>query len=231
MLGSRGNKGWLDLSDYVVHFTKGGEDKGYETVMSILWQQRLARGPSAFGAATRVSEIAETQRVVCFSEVPVGFLERISLRRKSKYGIGFTKRFLLDRGGAPLWYLEHGTPQQQALSRIIDEARKRGPSGKDPVWSLTPFVDFPSGPSSPYTYDFRWEREWRVATDVDFKIDDVAFLLIPEENDEPAASFFADAVSANSGPGYFCPYVDPTWSVERVQQSLREPLGNPQRPR
>jgi hypothetical protein len=227
VLGSRGNQGWLDLSDYIVHFTKGGDDKGYETIMSVLGQQRLARGPTAFGAATRVAEVAESQRVVCFSEVPVGFLERISIRRKSKYGVGFTKRFLLDRGGAPLWYLEHGTAQQQALSLMIDEARRRGVNPEDPVWSLTPFVDFPSGPSSPYTYDFRWEREWRVAADVHFEVDDVGFLLIPEENHGPARSFFADAVAEDTGPGYFCPYIDPLWSLERVQQALREQNRRP----
>jgi hypothetical protein len=168
-----------------------------------------------------VPEFAESQRVVCFSEVPIGFLERISNRRNSKYGIGFTKRFLLNRGGAPLWYLEHGTPQQQALARMIDDARRPGGAEDDPIWSLTPFVDFPSGPSSPYTYDFRWEREWRVAADVDFDSNDVAFLLIPERNHEPAATFFTDAVSENRGPGYFCPYIDPTWSVERVVESLQ----------
>lgn len=222
MLGSRGHGGWLDLSDYVVHFTKGGESAGYSTVMSILWEQRLVRGPAPFGAALRVTEVAESQRVVCFSEVPIGFLERISARRNSQYGIGFTKRFLLDRGGAPLWYLEHGTAQQQAFLRMIEEARKRGPEAEDPVWSLTPFVDFPSGPSSPYKYDFRWEREWRVAADVGFEVDDVAFLLIPEENHEPAASFFAEHHSEGTGPGYFCPYIDPTWSVERVQQALED---------
>ena len=24
----------------------------------------------------------------------------------------------------------------------------------------------------------------------------------------------------NRGPGYFCPYVDPTWSIERVREAL-----------
>jgi hypothetical protein len=174
-----------------------------------------------FGAARDVPEVTESQRVVCFSEVPLGFLDRIVERRKSKFGLAFRKRFLLDRGGAPIWYLEHDTPQQAAFARAIRDARREGVDPADPIWSLTPFVDFPSGPSSPYTYDFRWEREWRVAADVPFTEEDVAFLFIPEDSHEMARSFFMGAVEQDLGPGYFCPYVDPSWSVERVREALR----------
>ena len=221
MLGSHGHTDWFDLSDFVVHFTKGGDGPGYSTVMSILGQRRLVRGPSPYGAARDVPEVADTQRVVCFSEVPLGFLDRIAERRRSKFGLAFRKRFLLDRGRAPIWYLEHDTPQQAAFARAIRDARRKGVDPVDPIWALTPFVDFPSGPSSPYTYDFRWEREWRVAADVAFREEDVAFLFIPENSHEIARSFFRDAVEENVGPGYFCPYVDPSWSIERVRDVLR----------
>lgn len=221
MLGAHGHSEWFDLSDFLVHFTKGGDEEGYETIMSILWQRRLLRGPAPFGAARDIPEVAELQRAVCFSEVPLGFLDRVADRRKSKFGIAFRKRFLLDRGGAPLWYLEHDTPQQVAFARMIREGRRRGPDLADPLWALTPFVDFPSGPSSPYTYDFRWEREWRIAKDVEFNEDDVAFLLIPEDRHDVARSFFEEHIEDNTGPGYLCPYVDPSWSVERVREVLQ----------
>jgi hypothetical protein len=225
MLGANGHSEWVDLSDFVVHFTKGGDAQGYSTVMSILWQRRLLRGPNPFGAARDVPELAESQRVVCFSEVPLGFLDRIVERRKSKFGLAFRRRFLLDQGGAPVWYLEHDTTQQVAFVRTMQDARRRGIDLADPIWALSPFVDFPSGPSSPYRYDFRWEREWRVAADVAFSEDDVAFLFIPEDRHESATSFFRDAVEENLGPGYFCPYVDPSWSVERVRDALRGMRG------
>lgn len=221
MLGAHGHADWFDLSDFVVHFTKGGDELGYTTIMTILWQQRLLRGPTPFGSARDIPGMADSQRVVCFSEVPLGFLDRIADRRKSKFGIAFRKRFLLDSGGAPIWYLEHDTPQQETLAQMIQDARRRGPDPADPIWALTPFVDFPSGPSSPYTYDFRWEREWRIATDLTFKVEDVAFLFIPEGKHDIARSFFIDAIEDNLGPGYLCPYLDPSWSVERVREALK----------
>jgi hypothetical protein len=146
MLGAHGHSEWVDLSDFVVHFTKGGDAQGYSTVMSILSQRRLLRGPNPFGAARDVPELAESQRVVCFSEVPLGLLDRIVERRKSKFGLAFRKRFLLDQGGAPVWYLEHDTPQQVAFVRTMQDARRRGIDLADPIWALSPFVDFPSGP-------------------------------------------------------------------------------------
>jgi hypothetical protein len=103
---------------------------------------------------------------------------------------------------------------------MIDKAEARGPDPDDPLWKLTPFIDFPSGPSTPYKYDFRWEREWRIIGDVDFSENDVAFLLIPEELHTTAWSFFHSAVEDNVGPGYFCPYLDPTWTVAQVEEAL-----------
>jgi hypothetical protein len=219
MLGTQGNPDWLDVSDYVVHFTKGGEQVGYETIMAILWQRRLVRGPGMFGAA-RFMELAQSQRAVCFSEVPLGFLGRLAARRQSRYGLAFAKRFVLSRGGAPVWYLEHGTPQQQALENLVTERRRAGFAPGDPLWRLTPFVDFPSGPGSPYQYAFQWEREWRVTDDFCFTESNVALLLIPEHQHGVARQFFADATHQNIGPGYFCPYVDPVWPLARVQQAL-----------
>ena len=105
---------------------------------------------------------------------------------------------------------------------LVPNKHRRSPTVWRTFWALTPFVDFPSGPSSPYRYDFRWEREWRVVGDVPFKEDDVAFLFIPEDKHEVARSFFHSAVDENLGPGYFCPYVDPSWSVERVREALRQ---------
>jgi hypothetical protein len=218
VLGSRGNPGWLDLSDYVVHFTKGGDAAAYDAIMSILWHQVLRRGETPFGIAAvrhKVLEVAESQRSVCFSETPLGFLERVAKRRRSSYGIVFAKRFLLELGGAPLWYLEDGTAPQIAMSALIELHRQNGVDPNDPLWRITPLIDCPSGPTSPYRYDFRWEREWRVAADVSFVPSDVAALLIPEHNHVPAREFFEEHVADNTGPGYFCPYVDPLWPVDR----------------
>lgn len=220
-LGAFGRGEWLDLSEYVVHFTKGdGRDDGYQTMLSILGEQLLKRGPTAFGAAKDKRSVdPESQRVVCFSETPLGFLDRIVKRRKSAYGIGFHKRYLLKKGGGPLWYLQLGTPQQRALATLIKRALKTFDQD-DPIWQLTPFIDLP-GPL-PFKNDFRWEREWRLRSDLRFEPADVAFLFIPERLHADAWSFFRDAQDDNLGPAYFCPYIDPTWSVDTVREALKK---------
>jgi hypothetical protein len=222
MFGSHNQPGWLDLSDYVVHFTKSGTRNALDTLLAILWSRLLLRGPTPFGAARRIASIAESQRVVCFSEVPLGFLARVADRRNSLYGIGFTKRFVLDRGGAPLWYLEYGTAPQMAFQRMVDD-HARNLQLDHPIWQVTPFVDYPSGPNSPYTYDFRWEREWRVRADVAFHQTEVALLLLPEAEHNVARTFFYGHVADNTGPGYFCHYIDPRWDHTRIAQYLATP--------
>jgi hypothetical protein len=215
-LGTRGKKDSLDLSDFLVHFAKG--DAGYNTVMSILWSQVVKRGATPFGCAARQKGLdLDTQRAVCFSEAPLGFLHRLVHRRGTRYGIGFSKKFILERGGAPLWYLQRGTIQQGLVAAMMRSASSPF-DAKHPIWGLTPFIDFPS--PQPFQYDFRWEREWRVRGDVRFSVHDVAFLFLPGENHEAAWSFFEDMQRRNEGPAYFCAYIDPTWKVERVESAL-----------
>jgi len=220
MLGAYGHRDWQDLSEFVVHFTKGSDKDGYDAIISILWQRILKRGPKPFGAA-RGQAPADSQRAVCFSEIPLGFLSRLVERRKSPYGIAFRKRFVLDTGGGPVWYVERGSPPHAALRRLMGATGSAGPeSDAWAVWNLTPYVDVTSDPAAPYTYDFRWEREWRTTTDVAFEVDDVAFLFIPEALHGNAAKFFREAVDENRGPGYFCPFVDPLWPIEKVAAAL-----------
>ena len=70
-------------------------------------------------------------------------------------------------------------------------------------------------------YFFDWEREWRHIGSMYFAPEDVAFLLIPEELHPAARSFFENAYRENLGPAYFCPYVDPSWSKERIIDKLK----------
>jgi hypothetical protein len=219
MLGSYGRHDWLDTSDYLVYFAKGTDVDGYNTIMSILGQRVLRRGPTPFGFARRIPGVAESQRAICFSEIPLGFTTRLVERRGTCYGISFHKRFILARGGCPLWYVEHGTPQHAVLEEMRTRA-EMSPSTDNPFWKLTPFIDEPSGPDAPYRYDFRWEREWRMAADLAFSTSDVAFLFIPERLHADARSFFARSEVEDIGPSYLCPYIDPTWDVGRIVQSI-----------
>jgi len=90
---------------------------------------------------------------------------------------------------------------------------------REQIWALTPFIDFPGHyPAGPYK--FEWEREWRLKGDLLFNEKDVAFLTIPEQFHSAVRHFFEQAIAFGTGPGYMCPYVDPTWSWERIQAAF-----------
>jgi hypothetical protein len=210
-------KTYADFSRFVVHFTKeqgGDPNSPYNTMISICWQRRLIAGNSFGAARTKAPE--GTQRAVCFSEVPPHELGRLATRRKSKFGIAFTKSFIRAQGGGPIWYVGKNSPMATAVDSLISRGQL---DPNDPIWQLTPLIDKP-GNYGGAMYDFEWEREWRHVGDLTFSESDVAFLVIPEELHATAWGFFASALNENSGPAYLCPYIDPYWDQVRVQQAL-----------
>lgn len=214
-LGYRGNPSWRDMSEYVVHFTKDSSARSaYDVMLTILHGRRLEpSGP--FGLAKGWNSPTATQESVCFSEIPLDRLDRLVTSR-SRYGLGFHQRTLVTAGGARVWYVDRDSPIADAAEHLVDGiAAER--KWSDPLWSLTPFIDRPSDEPR---YRFEWEREWRVPGGLDFAPEDVAFLFIPEELHEAARSFFESARRDNSGPAYSCPFLDPVWSEDRIQDAL-----------
>jgi hypothetical protein len=216
--GYRGNPDWHDMSEYAVHFTKASQSASeYEVMLKILWEGRIApTGP--LGAARKLTELGDSQRSACFSEIPLDLLARL-IERRSLYGIGFRQDFLVDHGGARVWYLDKGGPAAESFQALVRDAMTGGIDPTDALWRITPFVDYP-GEYGGTQYRFEWEREWRVRGDLAFGPDDVAFLFIPEALHGTARSFFEDHLRENTGPAYLCPYVDPTWDMTRIQAAL-----------
>jgi hypothetical protein len=57
------------MSEYAVHFTKDGTASAYDTMLTILGSGTLLpSGP--FGATRRMGALGDTQKSVCFSEIP-----------------------------------------------------------------------------------------------------------------------------------------------------------------
>jgi hypothetical protein len=209
------NPEWQDMSDYVVHFTKATPNNtAYDNIMSILWNRVLYANP--FGIARRSAPNIDTQACVCFSEAPLHLLERIAQKRGG-YGIGFTKRFILENGGGPIWYVERGESADKAVRALIRQAIQSPNPIINPIWELTPFIDSRGG-----TYQYEWEREWRYLGNLNFTEQDTAFLIIPEEFHESARSFFEQVLEDNSGPSYLCPFIEIGWSQEKVRSALEE---------
>ena len=216
--GYRGNPDWRDMSEYAVHFTKpAATTSAYDVMLKILWEGRILPG-GPFGAAKNLTTLGDSQKSTCLSEIPLDLLARL-IARRSHYGIGFRQDFLVGRGGARVWYVDKGGPTADAFQALVREKLTGGIDPTDPLWRLTPFVDFP-GEYGPTAYRFEWEREWRVPGELTFGPDDVAFLFIPESFHAAARTFFEGHLADHSGPAYMCPYVDPTWDMTRVQTTL-----------
>jgi len=210
-------KDWEDMSDYAVHFTKDIEGAtAYANVMSILWDG-LLKAINPFGMGRKKAPEIASQNVCCFSEVPLHLLKRIAEKR-SPYGIGFKKQFLVSTGANPILYAYKSSALESALSSLSDPTNA---TMGHPIWAVTPFVDVP-GDYNGKPFHFEWEREWRHVGDMKFAPKDVACLIIPEQFHAKARRFFKDAIKQHTGPGYLCPYVDATWNVDKVHKALRK---------
>lgn len=218
-LAYRGQAGWRDMSEYVVHFTKQvGPTSPYRAMMFILSGCEVRAG-GPWGCARNLDDqLGGSQRAACFSEVPLDLLGRL-VGRRSSFGIGFHQEVLLRSGGMRVWYLDLDTPAALAFNELKRQAMLGGINPTDRIWQLTPLVDNP-GEWASGSYRFEWEREWRVPGGLRFQPSDVAFLFIDESLHSNARAFFADVEADNSGPVFHCPFIDPTWDMQRIQQEV-----------
>lgn len=218
MLGYRGRATWRDMSEYVVHFTKDSlGQSSYQNMMTILHSGQLIPGETRYGAIRWADALGDSQRAVCFSEIPLDRLNRL-VERRSLYGIAFKQDKLIQLGGGRVWYLDSDSSPAHALRRMITDHTQSGHMDlDDPLWELTPFIDTPQE-----NYRFEWEREWRVPgpQGMSFLPDDVAFLFLPEEEHASMHAFALEAGEQNTGPAYLCPYLDPRWDDATLQEAF-----------
>lgn len=219
------------MSDYLVHFTGGSTDEDrsssvptraggsvpYRRFMSILGGRMLEAANPYGNMRSRRRALATRHHAVCLSEIPLGFLGRLA-ERKSLYGAAFRKEDVVVAGGAPVWYVQEGSPQADAVKRLVKAA---GNDDDSPIWELTPFIDKVRR-KGPGTYAFEWEREWRVVGDFPFREAQVAFLFTPEVDHEAARRFFATTHFENIGPSYFCPIIDARWDPARIEDTIKQ---------
>lgn len=216
--GYRGNPDWRDMSDFLVHLTGNKEN-----LSRVLEEGRiLSSGP--FGAIWNWESFhgekpPGVQLSVCLSEIPLDYLDRL-VERHGIYGVGFTKATIVARGAARVWYLERGSLISDIFFNMVKATaypKKPGFEVGDPLWSVTPFVDYVSDGSLGTRHAFEWEREWRHPGDLEFGAAEVAFLFIPESEHAAAranlSKFYGDAVPVP-------PLIDATWGEERLQSAL-----------
>jgi hypothetical protein len=213
---------WTDISDFVIHLTRGGPSRDDLRSMFGIYADRVLRPGETFGIGRKRCPDPDSQLAVCFSEIPPGEWARLEERRGTKYGIAFRKRLLISRGAGPIWYVWKGSPQWLALHRLMEAASTDVDAD---IWKLTPLIDAPGEYGHSRRYFFEWEREWRHVGQFAFEPKDVAFLLIPEDRHADAREFFEFVHRDNTGPAYLCPYIDPSWDRDTVMSALRPTQG------
>jgi hypothetical protein len=208
-LGYAGHAEWRDMSEYLVHMTRGRAG-----LASILTDRRV-RAVNPYGAARKSAGLGSTQRVVCLSEIPVDRLDRLAEKR-GVFGVAFDRKRLMGRGAVPVWYLPKGVDAQTALFGEVKRlAWNQVPDPDHWLWKLTPFIDYPGTydrDARQVTYDWTWEREWRICGDLAFRPTEVEFLFAPDETHSGLEHDWLDLTDVPCPP-----MIDPTWPIERVQ--------------
>ena len=196
-----------DLSGYVVHFTRTAAEIDCAAKMEEIFLQAAIEARTKFGVGRYYPSCAES---VCLSEVPILHLPRLTIRR-GVYGIGFTKSFISQLGGGPLFYID-----DSRYEAVVAMMKTSINDPNAPVWKLVPFIDRVSS-----AFEFDWEREWRVPAAIPVLPEHVRFVFLPHSQHESFSARLRKQHSEGAMPLFSCPLIDPKWPKERIRACLR----------
>lgn len=180
-----------DMSPFLIHMT------GKNSIHEILQERTIqAFVPSH----TRSKWYSEA--VVCFTDSPVFTLDAFRRIKKERweddqrYGIGFSKSALVNRGVRPVTYIDNS---MIALLRRIEEQLPENDRTQLQTYinqllkDIRP-VMFPLGE----TYErqgFMWEREWRHSNPegLEFDFSDIEVICCPEEEEQAISTILGQA--------------------------------------
>ncbi len=186
------------------------------------YKVRLNRGNKVLNQHSQVQR--EWLRAVCFSETP---LDHVKLQTKTilgralhfqPYGLAFREAVVRRARGNPIFYVHTAN---QALRDTFDVmAVSPACAHYKPMMPLVEGFGRPWFPrfDGPSEVDFRWEREWRIAGDFSFSLDDIAFGLCPQSEHQEFSRLTSGKI----------PFVDPQGDIKTVKAELRkwEGLGD-----
>lgn len=145
----------LDLSNYLVHWTKGlDEEAAFLTLRTIVSERRIVGSNG---------HIKGGFNCVCFTEAPeVAFHQMAG--RYLPFGIRISKKWLFSLGGRPVIY-------QSANEYDLLAAEHR--------WRHVRYE-----PDQIPPIDFSWEREWRICCDELYLPSEEVTIIVPDEHYE-----------------------------------------------
>lgn len=213
-----------DLSTFLVHLTKDGENQAKDNLTSILKAKAITAGePMGWAhseAEKRATSERDSQRVVCFTETPLEHVYALFADIKGRttklapYGVAFTKIIARGKGANPVWYVDMTpTGRDWVIASALDKLRARAlRMGLDrhPAGCLFPFIEGMGDwtASGGTKKEFWWEREWRYVGDFTFTSEEVALVIAPEADHAAFEKLAGGKV------------VDGTWSLERIIANL-----------
>ena len=204
-----------DFSPFLVHLTKDNTHSrlpANEILEKILNEQTLvaANHYCLFDSDLKKSKNASIKdkfKVVCFTETPIDLIDVLLLEVEGRYffrpkpfGLVFTKDFISECGGNPVFYASGGL--FDSLWHLYNDAKARDFGLSDHKFlALVNRCDD--------QIDFHWEREWRVVGDLKFTLDDVYCALCPESH---MAYFECRFIQV--------PFIDPHWGINDILNKL-----------
>ena len=115
------------------------------------------------------------------------------------------KIFIVAEGGQPAIYLNSyggNTWIREAADELFDTCVNKEGDLQQPLSRILPFLN-----AMHEKYDFTWEREWRLVSDLHFGSSDVVCVILPPQGDEDLKEKFAAKGRAVISPG---------WSYEQL---------------
>lgn len=167
-----------DVSPYLAHFTSRKYPKGYNNpdnpTNAFMYSSAEMRLISILeGKKILASQVpwVGNHRAVCLTECPWTSLITHT-QQYSSYGVGFKKDFVFSKGGGPVFYVRADMFSKQKWDDAV-------------LPFVTPFWPeyVPASLKSSVKIkkcDYTHEREWRVAGDLEFQYEDIAFVVLPD---------------------------------------------------
>jgi hypothetical protein len=183
-----------DLSDYLIHLTKGEGSSDNEknanakdNLMTILSPNEhgvcVLKGheEGLFKIAAKGNDLLSN--LICsvsLTETPLEHLGHFS-NQYSKYGLVFEKDFVRRQGGNPIFYIStlYGDRLKKAALDLITV----GDYDKRDLAYLLPFFSIFGKDATGKAIDFYWEREWRVPQNLGFRHENVFAGLCENKTD------------------------------------------------
>lgn len=165
----------------------------------------------------------EWLKCVCFSEAPLSELKSfyeatqapenkgLKMNEYKNFGLAFYAELIRSKKGHPVIYFD--SKRKDILTAVNQLSEPHIKPLMEPILPL--FESFGPPPNAtsaiaPKEIDFRWEREWRIVGDFEFKWNEVAFGLCPESK----INEFEKLVNSEF------PFIDPSWDIEKIRESF-----------